>query len=230
MNGIELQDREFFAAIREKREPNASVAQVLPCYKVLHQLEQQLASEPSFARRRRIQPRRHIVDSRRSPRMIEGRPHRSMQHTPPRPLQRLRPRPRLHEPEPRLRHAARRARRPRPCCCNALDSGVTLFDTAALYGFGLNETLVGEVLAPHRTKFTLASKGGLHGNAEGKRVVDGRPEIAQGELRAKPEAPAHRGHRPLLPAPLGQARAHRRQRRCDERSGARGQGADHRPL
>ena len=44
MNGIELQDREFFAAIREGREPNASVTQVLPCYQVLHQLEQQLAT------------------------------------------------------------------------------------------------------------------------------------------------------------------------------------------
>ena len=43
MNGIELQDREFFAAIREGREPTASVAQVLPCYQVLHDLEQQLA-------------------------------------------------------------------------------------------------------------------------------------------------------------------------------------------
>jgi len=42
MNGIKLQDREFFAAIREGREPNASVAQVLPCYEVLNQLEQQL--------------------------------------------------------------------------------------------------------------------------------------------------------------------------------------------
>ena len=42
MNGIELQDREFFAAIREGREPNSSVAQVLPCYKVLHDLELQL--------------------------------------------------------------------------------------------------------------------------------------------------------------------------------------------
>jgi 2-hydroxy-4-carboxymuconate semialdehyde hemiacetal dehydrogenase len=42
MNGIELQDREFFAAIREGRAPNASVAQVLPCYQVLHDLEQQL--------------------------------------------------------------------------------------------------------------------------------------------------------------------------------------------
>ena len=42
MNGIELQDREFFAAIREGREPNSSVHQVLDCYQVLHDLEQQL--------------------------------------------------------------------------------------------------------------------------------------------------------------------------------------------
>ena len=42
MNGIELQDREFFAAIREGREPNSSVAGVLSCYQVLHDLEQQL--------------------------------------------------------------------------------------------------------------------------------------------------------------------------------------------
>lgn len=44
MNGIELQDREFFAAIQEGREPNSSVAQVLPCYKVLHNLELQLSA------------------------------------------------------------------------------------------------------------------------------------------------------------------------------------------
>ena len=44
LNGIELQDREFFAAIREKREPNASVAMVLPCYRTLHELDQQLTS------------------------------------------------------------------------------------------------------------------------------------------------------------------------------------------
>jgi len=42
MNGIELQDREFVAAIREGREPNASVASVLPCYLVLNELQQQL--------------------------------------------------------------------------------------------------------------------------------------------------------------------------------------------
>jgi aryl-alcohol dehydrogenase-like predicted oxidoreductase len=56
----------------------------------------------------------------------------------------------------------------------ALELGVTLFDTAALYGFGANETLVGEVLAPHRERFVLASKCGLHG-VDGKRVIDGRP-------------------------------------------------------
>ena len=42
MNGIELQDREFFAAIQQGRQPNSSLAQVLPCYQVLHRLEQQL--------------------------------------------------------------------------------------------------------------------------------------------------------------------------------------------
>ena len=61
----------------------------------------------------------------------------------------------------------------------ALDAGVTLFDTAALYGFGANEELLGKVLKPHRQRFTLASKGGLAGVTfpDGiKRVIDGRPE------------------------------------------------------
>jgi 2-hydroxy-4-carboxymuconate semialdehyde hemiacetal dehydrogenase len=43
MNGIELQDREFFAAIRDKREPNASLAQVLPAMRTLDRLDKQLA-------------------------------------------------------------------------------------------------------------------------------------------------------------------------------------------
>ena len=61
----------------------------------------------------------------------------------------------------------------------ALDAGVTLFDTAALYGFGANETLVGRVLGPHRSRFTLASKCGMAGvqfDDGVKRVIDGRPE------------------------------------------------------
>jgi aryl-alcohol dehydrogenase-like predicted oxidoreductase len=60
----------------------------------------------------------------------------------------------------------------------ALDEGVTLFDTAALYGFGANETLVGRVLKPHRQRITLCSKGGMTGedvNGVMTRVIDGRP-------------------------------------------------------
>jgi len=45
MNGIELQDREFVAAIRERREPNSSVAQVMPCYRVLRALEEQICND-----------------------------------------------------------------------------------------------------------------------------------------------------------------------------------------
>mgnify|MGYP001610089458 CR=1 FL=1 len=62
----------------------------------------------------------------------------------------------------------------------ALDQGVTFFDTAALYGFGANETLVGQVMKPHRNRFTLASKCGMQGVEQNDgskvRVIDGRPE------------------------------------------------------
>jgi aryl-alcohol dehydrogenase-like predicted oxidoreductase len=61
----------------------------------------------------------------------------------------------------------------------ALDEGITLFDTAALYGFGANETLVGRVLKVHRSRIVLCSKGGMAGVSfpDGvKRVIDGRPE------------------------------------------------------
>lgn len=56
----------------------------------------------------------------------------------------------------------------------AIELGVTHFDTAALYGFGRNETLVGTALAPHRHNIFLASKCGVTG-VDGKRVIDGRP-------------------------------------------------------
>lgn len=63
----------------------------------------------------------------------------------------------------------------------ALDAGVDFFDTAALYGFGANERLVGRVLGPHRQRLVLASKGGMTGQPVGpggalQRVIDGRPE------------------------------------------------------
>jgi aryl-alcohol dehydrogenase-like predicted oxidoreductase len=62
---------------------------------------------------------------------------------------------------------------------HAIELGVTMFDTAALYGFGANESLVGRVLKPHRDRITLASKGGMAGVPfdDGiRRVIDGRPE------------------------------------------------------
>lgn len=49
MNGIELEDREFFAAIREHREPNSSVAQCLPAMRTLGRLEKQLAQSEKGA-------------------------------------------------------------------------------------------------------------------------------------------------------------------------------------
>ena len=61
----------------------------------------------------------------------------------------------------------------------ALDLGVTMLDTSALYGFGANETLLGRALKGQRHRFVLASKGGMAGvtSADGvKRVIDGRPE------------------------------------------------------
>jgi aryl-alcohol dehydrogenase-like predicted oxidoreductase len=57
----------------------------------------------------------------------------------------------------------------------ALDAGYTFFDTAAVYGMGHNETLVGEVLGPHRAKFTLASKCGMTNGDQ--REINGRPEV-----------------------------------------------------
>ncbi|MDQ8024302.1 MAG: aldo/keto reductase [Moraxellaceae bacterium] len=55
----------------------------------------------------------------------------------------------------------------------ALELGVDFFDTAALYGFGANEELVGRTLSAHRSRFLLASKCGMQG-IDGKRVIDGR--------------------------------------------------------
>jgi hypothetical protein len=59
----------------------------------------------------------------------------------------------------------------------ALDLGYTHVDTAALYGFGANETLIGRALKDRRNEFLLASKGGMYGNAKGQREINGRPEM-----------------------------------------------------
>lgn len=70
---------------------------------------------------------------------------------------------------PQPREAAERMLR------QALELGITHFDTAALYGFGANEKLVGEVLGKRPDHVIVASKCGLFGR-DGKRAMDGRPE------------------------------------------------------
>jgi len=58
----------------------------------------------------------------------------------------------------------------------ALDLGYTHFDSAALYGFGANEALIGRTLKQRRQEFVLATKGGMFRNAQGQREIDGRPD------------------------------------------------------
>jgi hypothetical protein len=65
----------------------------------------------------------------------------------------------------------------------ALDLGVTLLDTAALYGMGANERLVGSAVMHRRSEFTLASKCVLDA-VDGKRVLDGRPESIRRTLES----------------------------------------------
>jgi aryl-alcohol dehydrogenase-like predicted oxidoreductase len=69
----------------------------------------------------------------------------------------------------------------------ALDIGYNFLDTAALYGFGKNEELVGRVLKHRRHEFVLASKCGIWKGADGRREISGRPEkireVCEGALK-----------------------------------------------
>ena len=58
----------------------------------------------------------------------------------------------------------------------AVDRGVTLFDTAQIYGPFVNEELVGEALAPVRDRVVIASKFGLGVDENGQQIQDSRPE------------------------------------------------------
>ncbi len=59
----------------------------------------------------------------------------------------------------------------------ALDAGYNMLDTAALYGFGANESLLGKSVMHRRNEFVLASKCGMFKDAEGKRAINNRPEV-----------------------------------------------------
>ncbi|MDN3310231.1 aldo/keto reductase [Microbacterium oryzae] len=65
----------------------------------------------------------------------------------------------------------------------ALDEGVTLLDTATLYGAGRNEELVGRAINGRRDEVVLASKGGM-ASVDGVRTIDGRPETLRGQVDA----------------------------------------------
>src|SRR5208337_308781 len=59
---------------------------------------------------------------------------------------------------------------------NAVERGVTFFDTAQIYGPFTNEELVGEALAPYRGQVVIATKFGMSIDPNGQQVVDSRPE------------------------------------------------------
>ncbi len=59
----------------------------------------------------------------------------------------------------------------------ALDKGCTFLDTAALYGFGANESLIGRAIKHRRSEYSLASKCGIFKNSEGKREINGNPVV-----------------------------------------------------
>jgi aryl-alcohol dehydrogenase-like predicted oxidoreductase len=64
----------------------------------------------------------------------------------------------------------------------ALDLGYTHFDTATLYGFGANETLLGNVLKHCRKEYMLASKCGMFRGASGGKEIDGHPAVLKQNL------------------------------------------------
>ena len=117
----------------------------------------------------------------------------------------------------------------------AQELGVTLLDTAEIYGPYVNEELVGRAVAGRRDEFEIATKFGFAFGEDAdsdasNRGVDGSPENAKRVVRGVTEAPRHRPHRPLLPAPGRPGGADRGDGRRDGRAGRRREGPLHRPL
>ena len=59
---------------------------------------------------------------------------------------------------------------------NAVERGITFFDTAEVYGPNTNEKLLGEALAPYRNKVSIATKFGIRVGTDGKQSLNSRPE------------------------------------------------------
>ncbi len=113
----------------------------------------------------------------------------------------------------------------------AVDRGVTLFDTAEVYGPFHNEELVGEALEPVRDQVVIATKFGFAFDENGKQTgVSSRPESIRAAVDGLAAAAADRHHRPALPAPRRPERPHRGRRRHRQGAHRRRQGAPLRPV
>lgn len=66
----------------------------------------------------------------------------------------------------------------------ALDLGYNMLDTATLYGFGANESLLSKAVGHRRNEFFLASKCGMFKGADGKKAIDGRPKTLRQHCEA----------------------------------------------
>ena len=112
----------------------------------------------------------------------------------------------------------------------AFERGVTLFDTAQVYGPFANEELVGDAVAPFRNQVAIATKFGFQFDANAKETgLNSRPEhvqqMTEGSLRRLGVEAID-----LLPAPRGPVRAHRRCRGRGEGPHPAGEGQVLRPL
>ena len=105
----------------------------------------------------------------------------------------------------------------------AIELGVTLIDTADVYGSGHNEVLVGRALNDRRDDVQLATKFGIDSSlGQDNRVIRGDPRYVSGCLRSLAAAARHRRHRPVLPAPSTPGRRDRGDGRRDGRAGRPG--------
>ena len=113
----------------------------------------------------------------------------------------------------------------------AVDRGVTLFDTAEVYGPFVNEELVGEALAPVRDQVVIATKFGFAFDEQGRQTgLSSEPDAHPPRGRRLAAAPRHRHHRPALPAPRGPAGADRGRRRHRQGTRRGGEGPPLRPV
>jgi hypothetical protein len=113
----------------------------------------------------------------------------------------------------------------------ALDLGVTLLDTAEVYGPYHNEELVGRAIKDRRDQVVLATKFGFishTGRAQGS--LDGSPASIRIAVEGSLARLGTRPHRPVLPAPRRPGHAHRGNGWCPGRTGRRGQDPPHRPV